>query len=384
MILDMMGWKKIVIERSGKTVKFSDETIADLTANKGKDVNRYIYFTGGEDDIVRKAAINVFNMNRKDLPGEITKVLDTAGYTGVMPTEDMTIDSSYIDNKQGKLCRLFCITSAGAEGLSLQNVRAVHIMEPHWNDVRMAQVKGRAIRICSHKALKPQDRNVKVYTYITVFDDITQLATAKRKITDEAMKERMEREKEDWSLPFEFTSAESEQISVSQAKHLGLTVSADMTDDMSYYITTDVALLALGSLKKETSDRIQKIMKQGAVDCDINFNENKDGTFACINFKGGDFLYHPDLATDVATWSKQHFADKDVPQAIKAEKVITTTIKGVKYTLKPIYDSSGSGKIDHFDVYIGEDKTTKKGTWNADESGTQPKKSKDALHLTTK
>jgi hypothetical protein len=170
-------------------------------------------------------------------------------------------------------------------------------------------------------------------------------------------------------------------MSVAEARKLGLTLSSDITDDMAYYITTDVALLALGALKKETSDRIQKIMKAGAVDCELNKFENQDGTFTCITFKGGDFLYHPDLDTDISTWSKQHFADKGFPAAIQAEKVITTMIKGVKYTLKPVYEGSGTGKIDHFDVYIGEDKTTKKGTWNVDESGTQPKKSKDALHL---
>jgi hypothetical protein len=384
LILDLMGWKKIVIERSGKTVKFSDETIADLTENKGKDVNRYIYFTGGEDDIVRKAAINVFNMNRKDLPGEITSILDKAGYTGQASTDDANLDQSYIDNKQGKLCRLFCITSAGAEGLSLQNVRAVHIMEPHWNDVRMAQVKGRAIRICSHKALKPEDRNVKVYTYITVFDDVTQLATTKRKITDETLKARMAKEKEDWALPFEITAAESEQILASDARKLGLTVSAEIPDDSPYYITTDVALLALGALKKKTSDRIQKLMKMGAVDCELNFNENKDGTYTCINFRGGDFLYHPNLAIDVTRWSRFQFTKVDLTKPVEVEKITTVTIKGIKYILKPVYEPSGSGKIDHFDIYTEDDKTTKKGTWNVDADGKNPKKSKDAMHITKK
>jgi hypothetical protein len=323
-------------------------------------------------------------MNRKDLPGEITSILDKGGYTGQASTEDANIDVSYIDNKQGKLCRLFCITSAGAEGLSLQNVRAVHIMEPHWNDVRMAQVKGRAIRICSHKALKPQDRNVKVYTYITVFDDITQLATSKQKITDEAMKARMAKEKEDWALPFEITSAGGEQIQASEARALGLTVSADIADDSTYYITTDVALLELGALKKKTSDRIQKLMKMGAVDCELNFNENKDGTYTCINFRGGDFLYHPDLAIDVSRWSRFQFTKIDLKKPVEVEKVKSVVIKGIKYILKPVYEGIGTGKIDHYDIFTEEDRTTRKGTWNVDEDGVNPKKSKDAIHFTKK
>lgn len=29
------------------------------------------------------------------------------------------------------------ISKAGTEGISLQNVRQIHIMEPHWNEVRI-------------------------------------------------------------------------------------------------------------------------------------------------------------------------------------------------------------------------------------------------------
>jgi hypothetical protein len=48
-------------------------------------------------------------------------------------------------------------------------------MEPYWNKVRTDQVKGRAIRICSHKDLpyssNPEEnqRTVEIYTYISVF-----------------------------------------------------------------------------------------------------------------------------------------------------------------------------------------------------------------------
>ncbi len=369
MILDMLGWKKIVIERSGKTVKFSDETIADLTGNKGKEVNRYIYFTGGEDDQVRKAAINVFNMNRKDLPGDITSVLDRAGFTGVAPTG---ASSSFTDNKQGKLCRLFCITSAGAEGLSLQNVRAVHIMEPHWNDVRMAQVKGRAIRICSHKALEPKERNVKVYTYISTFDDLTQVTTTKTTIKDEDLKEKEREAKEEWVLPFEITSADSEMITAGEARKLGLKVANDIPDSSPYYITTDVALLALGALKKETSDRIQRIMKMGAVDCELNKNENLDGTYTCINFKGGDFLYHPNLDIDISRWSKFHFSKVDLSKKPEVQTVKTLTIKGVPHILKPVYDPDDSEKILYFEVFLASDRSQKTGEWNVGANGKNP------------
>ena len=53
----------------------------------------------------------------------------------------------------GKLVKLFCITASGAEGISLKNVRRVLITEPYWNNIRIDQVIGRAIRSCSHETL---------------------------------------------------------------------------------------------------------------------------------------------------------------------------------------------------------------------------------------
>jgi SNF2 family DNA or RNA helicase len=57
------------------------------------------------------------------------------------------------------------ISPAGAEGINLRNVRQVHIMEPYWNEVRIEQVIGRAIRQCIHKDLPMEERNVDVFRY---------------------------------------------------------------------------------------------------------------------------------------------------------------------------------------------------------------------------
>ena len=44
-------------------------------------------------------------------------------------------------NLHGEIARVFMITQSGAEGISLANVRQVHIMEAYWNYVRLDQVK---------------------------------------------------------------------------------------------------------------------------------------------------------------------------------------------------------------------------------------------------
>jgi hypothetical protein len=177
-VLDINDFHRIEIEiDEGGSMRFSKATIANL--KKGVGQNRYLTFTGAQSaekwkgsNAMRNMALKIFNARFKEgeegapgsfteLPAEMSKVLVEAGFTG---------------NLTGELCRVFCITSAGAEGLSLRNVRRVHIMEPYWNHVRTDQVKGRAVRICSHIDLdyssdpSLNQRTVEVYTYCSVFD----------------------------------------------------------------------------------------------------------------------------------------------------------------------------------------------------------------------
>jgi hypothetical protein len=68
-------------------------------------------------------------------------------------------------NKYGELIKIMLVSPAGTEGLSLMNVRQVHILEPHWNEVRITQMIGRAVRLCSHKDLPMNERMVDVFRY---------------------------------------------------------------------------------------------------------------------------------------------------------------------------------------------------------------------------
>lgn len=73
------------------------------------------------------------------------------------------------DNKYGQHIQVLFITLAGAEGLSLKNIRMVNIMEPFWNMVKINQVIGRARRNFSHTGLPLEQRNVRIYEYIGLF-----------------------------------------------------------------------------------------------------------------------------------------------------------------------------------------------------------------------
>lgn len=81
------------------------------------------------------------------------------------------------DNKYGKIIKIILISPAGTEGISLSNVRQVHIIEPYWNEVRINQIIGRAIRICSHKNLPMNERHVDIYRYKSVRKDYSKQTT---------------------------------------------------------------------------------------------------------------------------------------------------------------------------------------------------------------
>ena len=265
--MDVNGYAPIEVIKSGSGYKFSKRTEDSLRKGPGNQP-RYITFSGGEEDDVRRISLDIFNANFNALPGEpesnIKTLLEELGYT---------------DNKKGQICRVFCITSAGAEGISLKNVRAVHIMEPYWNDVRLRQVKGRAIRIGSHLELEEGERNVAIFTYLSVFSAEAQAATSgdMRIHPDIRKQDRLERK---------------------DALALGLPIPEGAAE---YVITSDERLYLIAERKKVVLNSLESVMKSAAVDCELNIRENKDGSFKCLPLRGnvGDFMYHPNLEDDI-------------------------------------------------------------------------------------
>ena len=265
---------EIVKDQATGTMAFTQASIDNIKLGKG--MNRFLTFTGasGKDNTeIRNMALKVFNAKYEnesfvELPPQMSQVLVEAGYTG---------------NVDGSLCRAFCITAAGAEGLSLKNVRRVHIMEPFWNHVRTDQVKGRAVRICSHIDLDLADRNVEVFTYCAVFDD---------SVTGDAVKIESK----------EITSKDA--VKPEQAVEMGFTPRPGATE---YTLTSDQYLYQLSERKKKVLQNIQNLMKTNAVDCAINKYENEEEGLGCITLpdKPQQYAFHPILKKDIAETSTQ-------------------------------------------------------------------------------
>jgi hypothetical protein len=117
----------------------------------------FIMFMGDNNRSSSEMLKDVFNSETGVLPPALLQQLLTFASASNVKQAEM--------NKRGRLVKAILISQSGAEGISLRNVRQVHIMEPYWNDVRGSQVIGRAIRTCSHHDLPPADRKVDVFRY---------------------------------------------------------------------------------------------------------------------------------------------------------------------------------------------------------------------------
>ena len=91
-------------------------------------------------------------------------------------------------NKDGKFLKLILGSRVMSEGVTLENVKEVHILDVHYNLGRVEQVIGRAIRMCKHQAVITKDNffpEVNVYRYV---------ASLKNKLSsDEVLYQKAER-----------------------------------------------------------------------------------------------------------------------------------------------------------------------------------------------
>ena len=246
MALQVNNFAPIRIIGPETDLELAPETVASI--RDSPEQPRYIVYSGSETLRIRQTLINVFNMRTDKLPNKIADVL-------------MGSPLYATKNMKGEVCKAFMITGAGAEGLSLKNVRTVHIMDPFWNKVRTDQVKGRAIRICSHSDLHydedpaKNERTVEIFTYISVFP--------KGKRIDQTL------------------------------------VLSDGSE------TTDQYIYDLATQKDAISSEFLTAMKAGAVDCLLNSFENEK--IQCYVQEGpvADFLYDPRLEKDIESTGQE-------------------------------------------------------------------------------
>ena len=274
MVLEANGFQRIKLTGPDTDLQFDEATKESFMTKP--DQPRFILYSGEDTIRQRMTLINIFNSRLEKLPAKISEVLRTSKL-------------SETRNLYGQICKVFMITGAGAEGLSLRNVRTVHIMEPYWNKVRTDQVKGRAVRICSHSDLpysedpSKNERTVEIFTYIAMFNPkITVSETIMRKDGNQ---------------------------------------------------TSDQHIMDLAEAKEKIGNDFLYLMKAGAVDCILNYSENEK-QIKCFVQTGttDDFLYDPRLEIDLLMKDTTK-EDIGMPSEAEAPKPTARKIgfKGVEY-----------------------------------------------------
>jgi hypothetical protein len=262
LVLEANGFARFKIRKND-----SGNWMCDISdEDQGKPM--FALYTGTETDEEREIIRNVFN--------------STWDYIPVTMREQLAPKSA--NNFMGQIIKVLMITASGAEGISLRNVRYVHIMEPYWHPVRIEQVIGRARRICSHNDLKEERlRTVHVMLYVMSF-------TPKQMSEDSSLELRMN------------------DVSKRDAKKP---------------LTTDQSLFEISTIKEEINRQLLMAVKEASIDCSIHRNVASKEKLKCFTFgvvKSDKFSYAPSI-------------DNEESDASVAQNTKETELKLVKLTL---------------------------------------------------
>lgn len=247
-ILDANGWQEY------KIVKQNNQWVEDPAMSSEKPA--YAFYTGakaGDDAEKREYIRQIFNgVYARDFPQSLKASVESRGR---------------------KILCVFMASSAGAEGITLLNVRRVHIMEPHWNPARHDQVIGRAVRICSHAGLPQDQRTVKVSFYVSVFTE------------DQAKS----------------TEGSNNVVLVRRSDMMTKRYEGDPSD---IFMSTDEYLYEISFEKDVTTKRLATLLKSAAVDCELHrkLHSKETPVVSCMRFDstatGEDLAYKPSLKSD--------------------------------------------------------------------------------------
>lgn len=267
---------------------------------------KYTMFTGNNEE--SKMLLKIFNSDFDTLPENIKTKLPLL----------MNTDDKKINNLRGSLIKVIMITQSGAEGISLKNVKQVHIIEPYWNHVRMDQVIGRAVRTCSHINLPAKERHVDVYTYYTVFT---------KELLDKSFTLR--------------------------TKDKGL--------------TTDEYIYTIAKRKAAIIDNIMDLMKRSSVDCGVNSKKHKN--MKCfsfpVNMDQHEIVYNHNIRDDMLDY--QYESD-----------IIDNTWKGkvIKTKIGSFLVNEKTNKVYDYDLYVDSGKLLELGVLHEKDGKMIIKKSK--------
>lgn len=146
-ILKCCGWNQISLRLIDKKNSNWDIIQSNPNSSKGFAIYEPTDTEKRSQELLRK----IFNNEWNDLPTSLKGKLNKA------------------TNLRGEFMKTLLLSPRAAEGITLKNVREMHIVEHFWSYIRTEQVIGRAVRMNSHSALPILERQVDIYKYVTHF-----------------------------------------------------------------------------------------------------------------------------------------------------------------------------------------------------------------------
>lgn len=228
-------------------------------------------------------------------------------------------------NADGSKIKVFLMTTSGKEGINLMGIRQIHILEPWWNNVVDRQVIARGIRICSHSHIKDEDFidfgldevnklydtpivNVfKYYGYIDMRNKLKKNLTSYQKST--------------------------------MKKAIILDMKATSIDDK---------IMQIAARKQQQEELITDVLKEVAIDCNIN-KERNGGAYQCFrDYKYGDYF---------KAWNMQDnylpIITNDRIKMVKGDKYIVSQ-DNVVYEYKDNYKNISNNLSENKPVKVGK------------------------------
>ena len=122
----------------------------------------------------RRPPLSINNLKReeKDVPMIQAAYSIICGDKMLSPNTNDEIEALTNNNVNGERVKVVIISQSGSEGIDLNHIRQVHIMEPWYNMNRLEQIIGRARRNCSHAGLPLTERNVQIFLHATDLGEI--------------------------------------------------------------------------------------------------------------------------------------------------------------------------------------------------------------------
>jgi hypothetical protein len=316
------NWAEFRIKKSnskgGKATKY--DTVWELDEHEDeKGKNKFIFYTGGEDKDEREIFRNIYNSNWDKLPQSCNKLVEQ-------------IKSIHPNNYYGEVIKMLMTTKTGAEGLDLKEVRYIHITESYWQSVLISQIIGRGVRNESHLNLEPKDRNVEVYIYMA-----TITPNLARNITHIDVRNDI------YKYPNPALAGKEFKI-----------------------VSSDEYLYLIAERKSVIINEFQKLMKETAFDCSLNYRDNTQNPInkglVCVDYHSknrDDYLFTPSIDDTI-----QHIDLAQEKVVVDEYGSFTHNSKIYFYNKKPnsegrmyIYDESIKGRI-RLPKAVGEVKIT--------------------------